>query len=139
MAMKWRGWQSPLGRGWQSLAAYIALLAAAFVTASLAAEFFGDEVDNYAYDEMLRRYHPEPWQYKSAVLAIDERTLSAMGGIRGVRPPLAKALRIVSAAHPKAVAVDLTLADPNASAAIDDDLADAMRLTPNLVLASDLT
>jgi signal transduction histidine kinase len=139
MAMKWRGWQSPLGRRRQSLAAYIALLTAAFVTASLAAEFFGDEVDNYAYDGMLRRYHPEPWRYKSAVLAIDERTLPAIGGIQGVRPPLAKALRIISAAHPKAVAVDLTLADPNANPAIDDDLADAMRHTPNLVLASDLT
>jgi signal transduction histidine kinase len=131
MAMKWRGWRS--------LAAYGALLAAAFVVGSLAVQFFGDELDNYAYDEMLRRYHPPEWQYKSAVLAIDERTLPAIGGIQGVRPPLAKALRIVSAAHPKAVAVDLTLADPNPNPAIDADLADAMRHTPNLVLASDLT
>ena len=107
---------------------------------SLAVQFFGDELDNYAYDEMLRRFHPAPWPAKSAILAIDEHTLQTLpGGIQGLRPPLAKALRIVSAAKPKTVAVDLTLADHNADLAIDADLADAMRHTPNLVLATDLT
>ena len=138
--MERRGWRSPVGRKWQSLAAYAALLAAAFVIGSLAVQFFGDELDNYAYDEMLRRYHPAPWPPKSAILAIDEHTLQTLpGGIQGLRPPLARALRIVSAVRPKTVAVDLTLADHNADPAIDADLADAMRHTPNLVLATDLT
>lgn len=123
-------------RGWQSAATYAGLLAGAFVIASLGAQFFGGELDNYAYDTMLRSYQPAPWRYKSAILAIDDQTLVAIGGIQGVRPPLAKALRLVSAARPKTVAIDVTLADHAPSA--DGDLADAMRQTPNLVLASDL-
>lgn len=126
-------------RGWKSAAAYSGLLAGAFLTGSLAAQFLGGELDNYAYDAMLRHYRPAPWQTKSVILAIDGRTLASWpGGMQGVRPPLAKALRIVSAAHPKTVAIDLTLADRKADPGIDADLADAMGHTPNLVLASDL-
>ena len=126
-------------RGWQSAAAYVGLLAAAFVVGSLAAQFIGGEVDNYAYDAMLRNYQPPSWQPKSAILAIDGHTLQAIpGSLSSMRPPLARALRILGAAHPKTVAIDLTLADRNANPAVDADLADAMRHTPNLVLACDL-
>lgn len=126
-------------RGWHSAATYVALLGTAFLIGSLAAQFVGAEVDNYVYDVMLRNYRPTPWQPKSAILEIDEHTLQSLpGGIEGMRAPLAQALRIVSAAQPKAVAIDLTLAD-HMNPAIDADLADAMRHTPNLVLATDLT
>ncbi len=125
-------------RRWRSAAAYVALLAAAFLTGSLAVQFFGGELDNYVYDVMLREYHPPAWQPKSAILAIDERTLQMMqGGIQGMRAPLAKSLRILSAARPKTVAIDLTLAD-HMDPKIDADLAAAMRGIPNLVLATDL-
>ena len=126
-------------RRWRNAAAYVVLLAAAFLVGSLAVQFFGGELDNYVYDVMLRAYEPAPWQPKSAILAIDERTLQSLqGGIQGFRPPLAQSLRIISAAQPKAVAIDLTLADHNADPKIDIDLAEAMRATPNLVLATDL-
>ncbi len=124
---------------WRSAAAYVALLGAAFLTAALAAQFFGAELDNYAYDAMLRAYRPAPWTPESAILEIDERTLQGLrGGIQGIRGPLAEALRIVNGAHPKTVAVDLTLADRNANPAVDAELAAAMRATPRLTLASDL-
>jgi signal transduction histidine kinase len=127
-------------RGWKSAAAYTGLLAGAFLVACVAAQFLGGELDNYAYDAMLRAHPPGPARAKSAILEIDEPTLRSLpGGIQGIRPPLAKALRILSAAHPKAVAIDLTLADRNIDPAIDAALADAMRHTSNLVLASDLT
>src|SRR5580700_5020940 len=126
-------------RGWKSTAAYAALLAAAFVmgVAVTVIGNFGDELDNNAYDFMLRRYQPKPWQTESAILAIDEHTLPATHGMEGIRKPLAEALRLVSAAGPKTVAIDLTLADPK-DPKVDEDLADAMRATPNLVLATDL-
>ena len=127
-------------RGWKSAAAYTSLLGGAFLVACLAAQFLGGELDNYAYDAMLRAHPLGPAPAKSAILEIDEPTLPSIpGGIQGIRSPLAKALRILSAAHPKTVAIDLTLTDPNLDPAIDADLADAMRHTPNLVLASDLT
>jgi CHASE2 domain-containing sensor protein len=128
-------------QGWKSTAGYAALLAAAFVVGVGATVIgnFGDELDNNAYDFMLRRYQPKPWQTESAILAIDEHTLVATpGGMQGIREPLAEALRLVSAARPKTVAVDLTLADSSMDPKIDENLADAMRTTPNLVLASDL-
>ncbi len=126
-------------RGWQSAAGYIGILAAAFVGGSLAAQFLGGEADNYAYDAMLRSYTPPSWQPKSAILEIDGATLRSIpGGMEGIRPPLARALRILSAAHPRTVAIDLTLADRKQDPAIDEDLAAAMRQTPNLALASDL-
>jgi signal transduction histidine kinase len=126
-------------RGWKSAAAYAALLGAAFVVGVSATALgnFGDQLNNYVYDFMLRRYQPKPWQTESAILAIDEHTLWATHGMEGIRKPLAEALHLVSAAGPKTVAIDLILADPK-DPKVDEDLADAMRTTPNLVLATDL-
>ena len=88
---------------------------------------FGDELDNNVYDFMLRRYQPKPWQTESAILAIDEHTLQATpGGMQGIRTPLAQALRLVSAAGPKTVAIDLTLADLERDPRSGEKLADAM-------------
>src|ERR1700683_1619956 len=109
-------------RGWKNTAAYAALLAAAFIVGGAGALIgnFGATLDNNAYDFMLRRYQPKPWQTESAILAIDEHTLQATpGGMQGIRKPLADALRLVSAAGPKTVAIDLTLADPSKDPEID--------------------
>jgi signal transduction histidine kinase len=128
------------GRGWKSAAAYAALLAASFVIGVGITVIwnFGDQLNNFAYDFMLRRFQPKPWQTESAILAIDEHTLQPIGGMQGIRTPLAQALRLVSAARPKTVAIDLMLADKSPVAGVDENLADAMRSTPNLVLATDL-
>lgn len=124
-------------RGWRSAASYVGLLAAALILAVAGSAIFGRQLDNYAYDRMFRLYQPAPWRTESALLAIDERTLSSCGGIHGIRKPLAAALRLVAAARPKAVAVDVILADkgdPQADAA----LVAAFHATPNLVLSSEL-
>jgi signal transduction histidine kinase len=125
-------------RGWKSTAAYAGLLAAVFLAAVLGSMKFGAELDNYAYDYMFRLYDPPPWQTHSAILAIDERSLQAYGGIHSIRQPLADALRLVASAGPKSVAIDVILADPGDNPHVDRALAEALRATPNLVLASEL-
>src|SRR6476619_4293730 len=125
-------------RGWKSTATYVGLLSAAFVVAVLGSWAFGSQLDNSVYDEMFRRFRPKPWATQSALLVIDERSLGAIpNGRDGIRAPLAKALRLVAAARPKAVAVDVILADRR-DPAVDGELASALRATPNLVLSSQL-
>ncbi len=123
---------------WRRLA-YAGLLGAAFAVGVVASWMpFGVQVDNYAYDEMFRLHQPKAWAPQSIVLAIDEATLASEdGGMLGIRRPLARALRLIDSVAPKAVAVDLILADRR-DAASDQELAEAFRATPNLVLSSEL-
>ncbi len=121
----------------KSTAAYVSLLAGAFVLAVVAG-YFALPLDYDAYDEMFRRYRPVRWQPESMLLVIDENTLDSIpGGMSGIREPLAQGLRLVAAAKPKAVAVDIILANPTAPAA-DTALASALAECPNLVLSSEL-
>jgi signal transduction histidine kinase len=119
-------------------AIYWALLAAAFAVALIASwTSFGAQIDNNAYDRMFRIYQPPPWQPESILLAIDEASLNAYGGVAGMRKPLAQALDLLSKVSPKAVAVDIILAD-NMDPATDAHLEQALRATANLVLACEL-
>src|SRR5438552_3255653 len=125
------------GRGWKSTAAYIGLLSASFVVAVAGSWQFGRQVDNYAYDAMFRLYRPQPWQTQSAILAIDESTLLEYGGMRGIRRPLAAAVRRLAALQPVVIAVDVILADKG-DPKEDAELAEAFRAAPNLVLDCEL-
>jgi signal transduction histidine kinase len=119
-------------------AIYWALLAVSFAVAVGASwTSFGAQIDNDAYDWMFRLYRPPTWTTESILLAIDEPSLNAYGGVPGLRKPLAEALRLISTASPKTVAVDLILAD-NTDPAIDARLEEALRATRNLVLACQL-
>lgn len=116
-------------------AIYLALLAASFVVALTASwTAFGEQIDNDAYDWMFRLYQPRAWQTESILLAIDESSLQAYGGVTHMRQPLAEALEKISAAAPKTVALDLILVDDSVPE-IDARLEAAMRATRNLVLA----
>ena len=120
-------------------AAYVGLLAVVFAVAVAGSWAFGSALNNAAYDFMFRRFNPPPWQTQAAILAIDENTLNAIpGGIYGIRGPLAEALKLVAAARPKAVAVDVILSEKRQDAAVDHNLAQALCATPNLVLSADL-
>ena len=117
---------------WQSTAAYVGLLAAAFVVAWLGSyRFFRAQLDNSAYDAMFRLYQPKPWRTQLAILAIDEGTLAKFGGMH-IRKPLADALGLLAAVHPSAVAIDVTLTDTGDSAADDRALEQAFCETPRL-------
>ncbi len=115
---------------------YIGLVGAAFALAVFVAAFAGSQIDNAAYDWMFRFYRPAPWQTETILLAVDEDSLSQFGGLRNLRAPLAEGLERIAAAKPKAVAVDLILADPGDGA--DARLENAFALTRNLVLACQL-
>ena len=118
-------------------AIYWALLAASFAVALTASWTFGAQIDNDAYDSMFRLYQPPAWQPESILLAIDEVSLNAYGGVRGMRKPLAEALERISAVSPKAVAVDVILTDAG-DHETDARLAAAMAATLHLVLACQL-
>jgi signal transduction histidine kinase len=121
----------------KSTAVYVSLLAGAFAVAVIGG-YFSLPFDHDAYDEMFRRYRPAPWRPESVLLVIDEATLDAInGGMAGIRAPLARGLRLVAAAGPKAVAVDVILANPT-DPAVDRELAEALAACPNLVLSSEL-
>lgn len=119
-------------------AIYWALLAASFIVALTASwTSFGTQIDNDAYDWMFRLYRPPAWQTESILLAIDDPSLNAYGGVPGLRKPLAEALDLIAAASPKTVAVDLILADKT-DPAVDARLEAALHATRNLVLACQL-
>lgn len=116
----------------------MSLLAGAFVVAVLGSWLIGLSIDQSAYDEMFRRYRPKPWQPESVLLVIDERTLDSIpGGDEDVRGALARALDLIAAEKPKAVAIDILLTKPMDPAA-DAALAAAFRRCPNVVLGSEL-
>lgn len=115
---------------------YAAVLALAFLLA-LAGGWLGAQVDNYAYDWMFRRNPVAVHAPQSALLVVDEATLSRMGGIRRLREILAAGLERLAAAGPRAVALDVTLPDDSEPAA-DARLEAALAGLPNLVLPCEL-
>jgi signal transduction histidine kinase len=125
-------------RNWKQASLYVSVLAAAFVLA-MAASWSepGALADGNAYDWMFRLLRPSSPRPQTVVLAIDEETLQAGGGVRRMRTILAAALERLRAAEPRAVAVDLVLADPGEEAE-DQRLEDALRATARAVLACDL-
>ena len=114
----------------------MALLAAAFVAAVAVSVNFGAGIDRYAYDLWFRLHPQAPWKPRCMILAIDDRTLDAYGGINGIRGPLADALQILAPQKPKAVAVDIILATRNPQ--VDSRLAKAFHAVHNLVLDSEV-
>ena len=122
---------------WNSTASYVGLLAASFAIALFTSYILGPQINIYAYDSMFRAHAPTPIQAESVVLAIDELTLMECGGIRGIRRPIAQALRLLAPARPKVVALDVILADKG-DPAEDAALAGALRATPDLVLSAEL-
>ena len=74
---------------------------------------------------------------QSVVVAIDEETLRARGGMRDIRPILTETLEQIAAAKPQAVALDVILSDKGDDAE-DARLEAALRNTKNLVLPCDL-
>ncbi len=116
--------------------AYVSVLAGCLIAGTLAG-WFGSRIDNYAYDTLTRTAPPFQAPAQSVVVAIDEETLRARGGMRKIRPILAAALEQLAAAHPKSVALDVILSDRGDDTE-DARLAAALRDTSNLILPCEL-
>lgn len=99
---------------------------------------FAAQIDNDLGDFLFRLHPATAQDSKAVVLAIDEDTLQATGGLRNLRRTLAQAWPAVRAARPAAVVVDLTLTDAQDDAE-DAALAAEFALTPKLVLGSEMT
>lgn len=128
--MAWFRRPSVVFGGMASASAVIAIL--------LSFTDFASQIDNDLGD-FLFRLHPTLLQEpRSAVLAIDEDSLGALGGVRNLRKMLADAWPALRAARPAAVVVDLTLTDA-ADETEDAALAAQFAQTPNLVLATEMT
>ncbi|MBI4874075.1 MAG: CHASE2 domain-containing protein [Acidobacteria bacterium] len=117
---------------WSALAACLLLAVAVSFTP------LGGAIDNNVYDWLLRLNPPPAAAPQSALLVVDDASLTAIGGMRRLRGSLAQALERIAAARPAAVAIDIQLADEG-DAAEDAQLEAALARTPNLVLACDMT
>lgn len=95
------------------------------------------QIDDDTYDLMFRAHPPALPHSHSAILAIDDATYHAMGGVRAYRTMLARALELLAPAQPKVVAIDMVLADKEDQPE-DDRLSRAMRSAKNLVLVAHL-
>ena len=80
---------------------------------------------------------PAATQPHCIILAIDDATFGAMGGVREYRTMLARALELLAPVHPPVVGIDMVLADKQIPSE-DDPLERAMRATKNLVLVAHL-
>ncbi len=117
---------------------YVAILGAALALAILVGwTALAAQVDDYAYDWMFRLDPPAPVSPHCLILAIDDATYGAMGGVRAYRGMLAKALELLAPVQPKVVAIDMVLAD-RGDPTEDGRLLRAMQATKNLVLATHL-
>ncbi len=119
---------------------YVALMAACFiVSVALGWTSPGAQFDNDIYDFLFRISAAERQNPSSILLGIDERSYSKFGGVSSIRRMLADGLPRVTAAKPRAVVVDVILADKGMDPILDQRLADAFAATPGLILATSLT
>ena len=94
-------------------------------------------LDNQAYDLIYRMFPPRDWPPSSAILAIDEATFNAHGGVRNLRGILTESLQALESAKPLAIAIDVTLPDAG-DATEDARLAAVIAQAGNVVLSSQL-
>ena len=119
---------------------YVALISACFVASvALGWTSAGAQFDNDIYDFLFRLSATERRDPASILLGIDERSYSKFGGVGSVRRILADGLPLIAAAKPRAVVIDVILADEGADPALNRRLAAAFAAMPNLVLATSLT
>jgi signal transduction histidine kinase len=118
---------------------YVTILSATLALAILAGwTALAAQIDDYGYDWMFRLNPPAAVTPHCVILAIDDATFNAMGGVGGYRSMWTTAFDLVKRAHPKAVALDVVLSDPWKDPAEDQRLDRAMQGVNNLVLAAHL-
>ncbi len=115
---------------------YVLLLAGCLASALVTGWLF-PQFDNIIYNHLFRLYSPPRPALNSVILGIDEESFRGNKGVRGIRGILCDGLMRMADAAPRAVVVDLILAEEIDA---DDDacLEDAFAKTKNLILAADM-
>ena len=117
---------------WGYAGALAATLVAAVVVGWLA---IATAIDGEIYDWMFRLNPVTRTEPESAVLAIDETTLSRFGGVGEIRAIVADALERVAPVRPSVVAIDVILSDATRN---DARLVSALARAENTVLAAEI-
>src|ERR1700693_4019688 len=94
-------------------------------------------IDQYMRDWMIRARGPLPAPDDIAIVAIDEPSIGQFGRFPWSRALSARAIDVIAAAQPKAIAVDVLYADPT-SEADDNTLARSIQQAGNVVVAAQL-
>lgn len=126
-----------LARSNGSLLYWLAVIAAGLAALIVCMTPLATQIDNYGADWLFRLHRPEPWTPQSAILAMDDDSYNFMNGTRDLRGKLAQALRIVSRANPRAIAIDVVLSDA-ADPEQNQELASAIRGSGKVVLFCEL-
>ncbi len=95
------------------------------------------QLDLWAYDFLLRLAPPQASSAAAVVVALQEETLRARGGMPHLRGPLTDVLEVIARARPGVVAVDIQLADA-VDPELDRRLDQALASIPRLVLPTNL-
>lgn len=114
-----------------------ALLVATILGLAIGWSNAGLQADRWAYDLLLRLHTPPAEASSSVIVAIDEASLDAYGGIAGIRSPLASAVETLSRHEPAAIAIDIVLSEPR-TAEENAPLVRALAEASNVVLATHL-
>ncbi|MGA3203247.1 MAG: CHASE2 domain-containing protein [Bryobacteraceae bacterium] len=125
----------------QNTVLYVAMLAGCFAVGfGVGLTSIGARFDDVLYDVLTRNAAAADavsLKTSAVVVAIDEDTLRAQGGMRSIRPILTEALRQLAEVGPKVVASDVVLADAG-DPAEDARLAAALLATKHLILPCEL-
>ncbi len=120
--------------------ANIASLAAIVVVAALLGTLVcwrAPGIDQYMRDWMIRARGSLPAPDEIAIVAIDEPSIARFGRFPWSRALAARAIDVIAAAQPKAIALDVLYADPT-SASDDRTLARSIQEAGNVVAAAQL-
>ncbi len=115
----------------------VALAGAASLALLLSWTPIGRQLDFWAYDFLLRLFPPAVERSAAIILAIDEKTLAASGGLTNLRRPVGEALQILARHEPAVVAVDIVLSERREEAE-NQPLLDGLLAGPPVVLAANL-
>ena len=95
-------------------------------------------LDQRLGDLLFRIRGSRPTSGTVALVLIDDATLAHYGRWPWPRRELARLLRVTSSFHPKAIGIDILLADRE-DEANDSEMANAIAATPNIVLATKIS
>lgn len=97
----------------------------------------GRQLNFWTYDLLLRFFPPPAADSAAVILAIDEQTLGATGGLMNLREPVGQALQILAEHQPAVIALDIVLSERR-DALENQALEQALSAGPPVVLAANL-